>query len=275
MPGDSPVPLVSVVIPVWDSYVDRDLRDAVDSVHEQRFPCEVIIVDNASAVPVHVADPVKVVHLDRRCSTGAARNAALPRLRTPYVVFLDADDLLLPGSLQELTRGIDSGEKTSVYTLGILDDTTGELHRAPRRIARALARFPLLFALANSVWSLLPIQGCAVMRVSDVRDCRGYADSDHGEDWVLATSLAFRGRVSFGRLPGLRYRLRSTSPGAERVRTAVLLENARRVRRRLSEDPAVPAWLTGALPIIAVAQWITSCVVYPCYRAARGLVGQS
>src|SRR5207248_432971 len=155
--------------------------------------------DNASTVRLPTLPGAQLVRLPSRCSTGAARNAGLAHVRTPYVVFLDADDLLLAGSLTALLQGLEAEHGRSVYVLSILDGSTGSRHRSPRRLARALSRFGPTFALANSVWSLLPTQGCTIMRTEDVVACGGYADSDRGEDWVLGTSLAFRGSVVFDR----------------------------------------------------------------------------
>jgi Glycosyl transferase family 2 len=181
-------------------------------------------------------------------------NAALERVRTPYVVFLDADDELLPGALAMLVDALDADGGRSAHVLSIIDGVTGRRHRSPRPLARALSRVPALFALANSVWTLLPTEGATIMWARDVRACGGYGDSDRGEDWVLATSLAFRGRVSFDRRSGLCYRRRVDSPGAVDVSGAVLLESARRVRARMRDDPAIPRWATYGRPVIAAAQ---------------------
>src|SRR5438876_2645276 len=43
---------VSVVIPVWDEYAGEGLLQAVASVRRQRVPVRLIVVDNASAVPL-------------------------------------------------------------------------------------------------------------------------------------------------------------------------------------------------------------------------------
>lgn len=262
-------PRVSVVIPAWDAYAGDKLLEAVASVESQPVPVELIVVDNASEVPLPPLGSVEVLRLERRCSTGAARDAALGRLRTPYVVFLDADDLLLDGALSALIEGLDAAPGRSVHTLSVIDGVTGERYRSPRRSARALARVPQLFALLNTVWSLLPTQGCTIMRVDDVRACGGYADSDHGEDWVLAVSLAFRGAVSFDSRPGLIYRRRTDSPGATGLGGRVLRKNARRVRQRIREDPAIPGWVRALLPLIAAAQWAAARIVHPLYRSAR------
>ncbi len=262
-------PQITVVIPVWDTYAREGLLAAVASVQSQAMPVELIVVDNASRVSLPALRQVQVVSLEDRRSTGAARNAGLQLVRTTYVVFLDADDELLPGALAALVDGLDADHGRSVHVLSIIDGVTGRRHPSPRRLARVLSRFPALFALANAVWALLPTQGATIMRTGDVRACGGYGDSDHGEDWALATSLAFRGRVSFDHRPGLCYRRRVDPPGADASSAASLLESTRRVRARLRDDPAIPGWVTSALPVIAATQWSAVRIAYPTYRLLR------
>jgi glycosyltransferase involved in cell wall biosynthesis len=264
---------VTVVIPVWDAYAGEGLLDAMASVRSQSPPPELIVVDNHSEVPLPALGDAVVVRLDHRRSTGAARNAGLERVRTPYVLFLDADDVLLPGALSALVDGLDQNCDCSAYVMSIVDGVTGARHRAPRRVARVLSGRPALFAMANTVWSLLPTQGAAIMRTADLRACGGYGDRDRGEDWVLACSLSFRGRVLFDRRPALCYRRRADSPGAAGVGRAVLLENARGVRARVRDDPAVPTWAKSALPLIAAGQWAAARAAYPAYRSVRDWFG--
>jgi glycosyltransferase involved in cell wall biosynthesis len=266
-------PRIAVVIAAWDAYAGKGLLAAAASVRTQAAKAQLVVVDNASRIPVPTLEGAEMVRLDRRLSTGAARNAALESLRTPYVVFLDADDTLLPGALSALAQGLEGDPRRVVYVMSIIDAGTGARHRSPRRIARALSRLPPVFALANAVWSLLPTQGATIMRVDDVRACGGYADSDRGEDWVLATSLAFRGRVAFDRRPGLCYRPRGDSPGTATLSGGVLLASARRVRARIRDDAAVPDWARSAMPLIAGAQWGAARIAYPNYRRLRGLFG--
>jgi glycosyltransferase involved in cell wall biosynthesis len=198
---------VAVVIPVWDGYV-RWLAEAVDSVVAQGVAHQVIVVDNASLEPIPELLGATVVRSAQRLTTGAARNVGLAQVRTPFVVFLDADDLMLAGSLEALVAGIHVDSRVVAYCLALLDGDTGRRHRSPRRPARALARHRRLFAVANSVWSLMPTQGATVMRTADVTAAGGYADRAQGEDWVLGASLVWHGMVSFGDQPALLYRWR-------------------------------------------------------------------
>jgi glycosyltransferase involved in cell wall biosynthesis len=260
-------PPVAVVIPVWDSYV-AFLPDAIGSVLDQGVEAEVIVVDNASAEPLPELAAARVVRAPARLTTGAARNLGLDAVTAPLVVFLDADDLMLPGSLATLTAGLHPGD--AAFAMAIVDGDTGGRHRAPRRIAYALSRVPRLFALANTVWSLLPTQGATIMRTADVRAAGGYGDRSQGEDWALGAALSWRGRVRLTQEPGLVYRWRFDSPGRDGA-DADLLDNARFLRARLRGDAAVPPIVRGLLPLIAAAQWAVVALVRPVVRRIRGL----
>jgi glycosyltransferase involved in cell wall biosynthesis len=101
------LPLVSVIIVNFN--YGRFLRAAVDSVFGQTYPnIECIVVDNAStdesgpvlrAIEVRYAN-VKII---RRADNAWQTRAALEGLAAsagPYVIFLDADDLLLPNCVE-------------------------------------------------------------------------------------------------------------------------------------------------------------------------------
>ncbi len=101
------LPLVSVIVVNFN--YGRFLRAAVDSVFGQTYPnIECIVVDNAStdesglvlrAIEVRYAN-VKII---RRADNGGQTRAALEGFAAsagPYVIFLDADDLLLPNCVE-------------------------------------------------------------------------------------------------------------------------------------------------------------------------------
>jgi glycosyltransferase involved in cell wall biosynthesis len=258
-------PPVAVVIPVWDSYV-AFLPDAIGSVLDQGVDAELIVVDNASAEPLPDLAAARVVRSERRLSTGAARNLGLDAVTAPLVVFLDADDLMLPGSLATLTAAL--RPRDAAFAMAIVDGDTGGRHRAPRRIAYALSHVPRLFALANTVWSLLPTQGATIMRTADARAAGGYGDRSQGEDWALGAALAWHGRVRLTHEPGLVYRWRFDSPGQPGA-DADLLANARALRERLRADPALPGLARRSLPALTAAQWIAVALVRPVVRGVR------
>ena len=93
--------LVSVVIPCYNQA--GFLGDAVESVLAQAYrPCEIIVVDDGStddtAEIASTYDAVLRLH-QRQQGLAAARNAGLRATTGDYVVFLDAEDRLLPDAL--------------------------------------------------------------------------------------------------------------------------------------------------------------------------------
>ncbi len=93
---------VSVIIPCYNQA--RFLKEAIDSVLAQRYPdCETIVVDDGSTDNTHeVAAAFDGVICLRQPNQGlaAARNAGFHHSHGACVVFLDADDRLLPNALQ-------------------------------------------------------------------------------------------------------------------------------------------------------------------------------
>jgi len=266
----SPGADVTVVIPVWDSYVDF-LPEAVESVRRNAPQGPIIVVDNASSASVPKLEGCEIVRSSERLSEGAARNLGLERVTTEYVVFLDADDRLLDGALDLPGEKLAADPGLAVSASSILDAETGERHRNPRGLALNLSRWPRAFALANSVWSLLPIQGCAVLRTDQVREAGGYADTDLGEDWDLAVALAWRGRVEISDRLGLQYRSTEGSSGRRARSKQELRATARRIRERIGHDPAVPGWAKALVPAIAALQLAAIHLARPAYVGVRRL----
>lgn len=93
-------PLVSVVIPCHEQAAF--LPEALSSVRRQRDPVEVLVVDDGSRdATARVAAEAGVACLRQpHRGPSAARNLGLRESRGGYIVFLDADDRLLPGALE-------------------------------------------------------------------------------------------------------------------------------------------------------------------------------
>lgn len=95
-------PLVSVVIPCWNQA--HFLGAAIESVLAQEYPeLELVVVDDGSEDnSIEVAARYPGVRRLRQPNSGVAvaRNRGLAESRGDYVVFLDADDRLLPNALE-------------------------------------------------------------------------------------------------------------------------------------------------------------------------------
>src|SRR5215207_3618778 len=94
--------LVTVVIPCYNQA--HFLEEAIESVLAQSHPnFEIIVIDDGSTDDTsEVAERYPGVRLFRQDNQGlaAARNAGLWRSKGEYLVFLDADDRLLPWALE-------------------------------------------------------------------------------------------------------------------------------------------------------------------------------
>jgi glycosyltransferase involved in cell wall biosynthesis len=259
---------VSVVVPVWGDYAGPGLAEALDSLRAQDLRARVIVIDNASEPPLEAMPGVELVRSERRLTVGAARNLGLERVQTAFVVFWDADDLMLPGTLRFLRDRIAGDPDVVLAAASILEGDPPVPHRWPRRWTYRFAGFPRAFALADCIWSLFPTTGSSIMRTAAARET-GFGDANSGEDWVLGVSLAFRGRVSLETRPGRIYRRHATSLWETQRSGRQLIVHSRSVRARLRRDPAVPKWLIPMLPAVALLQFAAVRLVRPMVEMAR------
>jgi succinoglycan biosynthesis protein ExoO len=122
-------PLVSLIMPAWRPRPEW-LRQAVSSaLAEQDCQLELIVVDDGSDEPVaalleEVADPrVRVLRIEH-AGPSAARNAGLAAAQGTHVRYVDADDVVEPGSTARLLALV--GEAGDVIAHGatlVCDET--------------------------------------------------------------------------------------------------------------------------------------------------------
>jgi hypothetical protein len=277
---DRAVPRTTVVIPVWGGYVGPRFEQALASIVAQDVPLTILVVDNASKEPLPaLGDDVRVIRTPRRVSLGAARNLGLEQVATETVLFADADDLMLPGTVRRLQEGLDADQRLIAFAMPFIDADTGARHRWPRPWIGRLVRFPRLLAVVNAVWAVYPITGPVLVRTQLAREVGGHADVDNGDARCLGAALLFRGPVGWTEQPGWIYHQR---PGSNLDRfsgTRAILDSSRSVRERLATDFGGPAWLPRTLPIIAAAQWAAVAahllkVVLRQAAAARAALGE-
>jgi glycosyltransferase involved in cell wall biosynthesis len=121
-------PLVSVIIPCYN--YGHFLAEAIESIRQQAYPAkEIIVVDDGSTdttreVAARYAEVIYIYQQNQGLS--AARNTGTQQSRGSYLVFLDADDWLLPDALainvsylqQYPKAAFVAGAHTCVYTTG-------------------------------------------------------------------------------------------------------------------------------------------------------------
>jgi Glycosyl transferase family 2 len=260
------------VVPAWGAYAGHPLTEALASLRAQDVPARIIVVDNASDPPLGPIDGAELIRSDTRLTVGAARNLGLAAVTTPYVMFWDADDLMLPGTLRFLRDRLAAEPAAVLVAASILEGDPPVAHHWPRPWTYPLARFRRSFALAHCVWSMFPTTGSALIRADAARPL-GFADADSGEDWVLGVSLALRGRVVLEERPGRVYRQHEGSLWDNPKRSpAQLVVHARAVRERVRSDPAAPAGFRALLPFLAVLQLSAVRLGRPLVKTMRAIL---
>lgn len=233
-------PLVSVIIPVRDAAAT--IGRALGSLCVQTFSCwEAIVIDDGSedetaAAVLRFPRGDACIRLIRtpRLGVSRARNEGTTSARGEWLLFLDADDELLPHSLDRLTAAAalhPAADVISARYFAVGPD--GSVHDPPTKILTGDA------FVATAKGCPFAIRCCLVRR-SVVKSAGGF-DSSYtlAEDWDLWQRIA-RGGAQFYAIPDIlaRYYLRSDSGSANALSMA---RNALRViETGHQEDPRVP-----------------------------------
>ena len=228
--------LVSVVIPCFGQahFLPQAIESALDQTHPQ---VQVIVVDDGSLDNTSaVAGRYTGVRVIRRENGGlaSARNAGLAEARGEWVVFLDADDRLLPGALAAGLAALAArpdaafaaGRYLAAAADGSLLDTEafGGAQRDPYE------------ALLRSNWTGMP--ATCVFRRDLVQAVGGF---DHGvsaaADYDLCLRLARAHAVASHDEPVAVYRRYSTSMSADSAAMLAAVMTALRRQRGGLREP--------------------------------------
>jgi glycosyltransferase involved in cell wall biosynthesis len=238
------------VIPCFNDGVV--LREALASLRDQE-PCEIVVVDDGSteAVTRRVLEELQAggVQVVRQENAGpsAARMTGLSATTAPFIMPLDADDMIEPGAIQELADALDADPGRCVAWGDV--QTFGEtaIHvRSPRALD------PWLLTYVN----LMPI--VALYRRVALERAGGWQLKRY-EDWDLwmtaaeqAWDVVYVDRiVERSRLHGARKRRRDF---ASHVEAESLLERRHpslfASRSQSRPRSTAPWWVKVALPMI-------------------------
>jgi glycosyltransferase involved in cell wall biosynthesis len=248
--------LISIVIPAWGGHVEY-VPDALESLRAQAVPrIEFIVADNASEPPVaDMGGDVRVCRSPERTTVGKARNFGLAQAQGEYVMFWDADDVMLPGGLARMLEVIEEDPDTVAVTMDSVTWTPetgpGVPWPWPRSIMYRLARHRRLFAVVALLYNPFTTTGPALMRTGSVRDAGGFSeDIAYFEDWALAGALAVRGRVVMLREDGRHYRVHDGSLSLGHLGNPDQVDWLRGMRVRTRRDPRVPLWMKALAPLV-------------------------
>jgi glycosyltransferase involved in cell wall biosynthesis len=194
-------PGVTVAIPNWNHelLLARSVGSALRAVRLLRargIPGEVLVVDDASrdGSPVllrqlealYYGDGLRVVALARNGGLATARNTALREASQRYVVFMDADNELVPENLFAFYRSIRDTRAAGVY---------GNLLSRRRDSGHVVALSNE--SVQDRMFEANYVDAFAVFDRVQLLDCGGYSDSPavrSREDWELYLHLAACGR---------------------------------------------------------------------------------
>jgi glycosyltransferase involved in cell wall biosynthesis len=192
---------VSIILPVFNRL--HYLRAAVDSVLAQTFQdWELIIADDESGAETRqymrdltasVGARVKVLRLKHLGNPDAVRNVALREVETPYVAFLDSDDMWLPGKLQAQLESMRTREWS--YTRCLFVDGAGQPLRRSLPYPQVKDGWILKSLLAGEA---AVVQSSLMATRRALAAVGGYPEDMPGiGDYELCVRLALRSEIAF------------------------------------------------------------------------------
>lgn len=118
-------PMLSIIIPAYNS--ERAITETLGSIRNpNRFPCEVIVVDDgstdstASVVSNYMLENSDLKLICRsNGGVSAARNDGLSTARGEYIMFIDADDVLLEDAINCVYEEISQHSEEDILAFGI------------------------------------------------------------------------------------------------------------------------------------------------------------
>ena len=172
--------LVTVIIPVAKAHV-KYLPQALKSLEAQTVQHHQVIVVNDSGEPLDVPG---VIHTKGYEGQSRARNMAIDRVTTPFVMFLDADDLMMTTTIETLLRAYADPGYNANYLYG--DSIQWDGNRETYYTAPAYNRYALFTNNLHNVTCLLPTES--------VRAVGGFDEKIKGwEDWEFFIRMNVNG----------------------------------------------------------------------------------
>ena len=242
----TPTSDVSVVIPARN--VENYLAETLQSVAAQTFTeFEVVIIDDGSTDRTRqIAE--EQARADLRFSVlpgngegvSVARNQGSLATTAPFLLFLDADDLLAPTAFEHLHKSLKDAPPSTVASLGRIKriDENGRDLKFNDNLKLVDGNDPFAALLRKNYI----VNGGALMIRRTAAEAAGLFDPDlkYGEDWEFWVRLLSHGNLTISPQGDvLAYRQRAT--GANYNATASRFAPGRDLLRKVAENPNVRA----------------------------------
>jgi glycosyltransferase involved in cell wall biosynthesis len=245
-------PLVSIILPCHLSTPAQAelLNQTLQTVSTQNCQdYEVILVDDGSpvaAAPVAAAYPRTALVHQGNAGPAVARNTGISRSRGRYLIFLDADDHLLPCALR---TGLDALERhpKAGFAVGPREEMTFEGEPVPWHVPPPPTQSDIYLPLLRFDWYIIP-PSSVMFRREVVEAVGGFRDPWGADDLDFYLRVAHRFTACCYQAPAVtRYRRYNTSSSRDGER---MLNSIRTVYTRqwvlVKDDPeAVEAYHHG------------------------------
>lgn len=184
-------PTIGVVIPAYQ--VEGWIEGCIRSVLEQDVPAgEIVVVDDGSTDATgDIASRIEGVQVIQQDNAGpsAARNRGAQEVTSEWILFLDADDILLPGAMEryvEISLRSPSASAINPAHESALAD--GTIDRPPPRPPRSFRRRDLAAVIRRN-----PFIGNTLIKKSIAALFPYDVTLSYAEDLLLYTTLLLEG----------------------------------------------------------------------------------
>lgn len=180
----------SVVIPCYNAA--RFLPETIGSlIGQTRAPVEIVVVDDGSTddsagVAANLGGLVRVLR-QRNQGESVARNVGLGAATGDYVLFLDADDVLAPQSIERLTDAV-STAPGAVAVMGVAYFTEDPARPFERQVPEYPGFFPAIVQTNFGPPHCWFTPRSLALQVGGFRE-----DLVHSEDWEFWGRIALTG----------------------------------------------------------------------------------
>lgn len=184
------MPKFSVVIPLYNK--EKFVLDTVNSVLSQTLKdFEVIVVDDCStdagvSIVKGIDDErLQVISLPFNSGVAAARNHGVELSRSPWVAFLDADDVWFENHLEELERIIHTEPAAGVVAAqSVQVDSISKYQQSDFKNKKTSVEIIDYFKSASRQIGILHTSSLAIRKDVCI-DCGGFENHKNGQDIEL------------------------------------------------------------------------------------------
>ena len=247
-PASALCPSVTVAIACFDQA--RFLGEAIGSVLAQTRPADAVIVvdDGSSDATAEVAARFAAVryHYQANAGLSAARNAGLRLAATSHILFLDADDLLMPAALAAAIDRV-RAQPGAALVYGGYREVAAD--RAPLREWSPAAFADSFLALLHD--NYIGMHGTVLYDAARLRAIGGFDEALRScEDWDVYLKLARAHRIAAYPQIAAEYRRHGAGMSANAPRmlamTSAVLDRQRRLGLTAPQQQAADGGLRFA-----------------------------